>query len=201
MKDLFKKVMFPLNIQLFAGEEGGEGDQGGGTGDGGQGDDGKGGKTPPATPPADDKKFTQADVDAMIAKEKAKQKAKYEKAFKDGDPNDGKTGSTEGNHSEPNPYIEKYALAEIKASMMTNGIDPMKVARAVRLIDASEVLDETGEIDAEKLNKSIADLLKDWPELKATSVNGDKGFKFGSDNQKNKGTVDDLISKAFGNTK
>lgn len=189
MKDLLA-YKFPLNIQLFA-EEGDEAnkeadnkDDKGGTG---AADKDQGNKP---------KTFTQDEVNALIGKEKAK----FQKKIKDLSGDEEKKPG-EGEKTQENPFIQKYAQAEIKASMMSNGIDPSKVARAVRLIDTTEVINETGEVDAEKLNKAIADLLKDWPELKATKDDQKNGFKIGGDKEKDKGNAEDLIAKAFGNKK
>lgn len=179
MKDLFK-VMFPLNIQIFA--EKGEDDEenkGGDTGDKGQGDEDKD-KNPEDKKP-EGKTFTQGDVDALIAKEKAKQKAKYEKLLKDEDPNPAGKATPEDNKATPNPFIEKYAIAEIKATMATFGIDPTKIDRAVRLVDYTPLMSEEGELDKEKLTSALTELLKSWPELKAPIGNDNKSIKIGSD--------------------
>lgn len=189
MKNLLA-YKYPLNIQLFA-------EEGDGAGEGADKEDKKGGTGDENKDQGDKAKtFTQEEVNALIGKEKAK----FQKKIKDISGEDEKKPG-EGEKSQENPFIQKYAQAEIKASMMTNGIDPLKVARAVKLIDTTEVLNETGEVDAEKLNKAIADLLKEWPELKTSKDGGKDGFKFGSDQKKDKGNTDDLISKAFGNAK
>ena len=179
MKDLFK-VMFPLNIQIFA--EPGKDDEenkGGDTGDKGQGGGDKD-KNPEDEKP-EGKTFTQGDVDALIAKEKAKQKAKYEKLLKDEDSNPEDKAPLEDDKAIPNPFIEKYAVAEIKATMATFGIDPTKIDRAVRLVDYTPLMSEEGELDKEKLTSALTELLKSWPELKAPIGNDNKGFKIGSD--------------------
>ena len=190
MKDLLA-YKFPLNIQLFA-EEGDEAnkdaDNKKGNEDTGAEDKDQGNKP---------KTFTQDEVNALIGKERAK----FQKKLKDLSGDEEKKPG-EGEKAQENPFIQKYAQAEIKASMMSNGIDPSKVARAVRLIDTTEVINnETGEVDAEKLNKAIADLLKDWPELKSSKDDQKNGFKIGGDKNKDKGNAEDLIAKAFGNAK
>ena len=191
MKDLLK---FPLNIQLFA--EDGEG--------AGSGADDKSGNEGTGTEDKDQgskaKTFTQEEVNALIGKEKAKfqKKLKDLSGSDDGDKSkeaEGKTGTQEAN-----PYLDKYAQAEIKVAMTMNGIDPQKVARAVRLIDTSEVMSESGDVDTNKLNTAIANLLKDWPELKSAATG--KVGKIGADNGSGgKVGAEDLIAKAFGNTK
>lgn len=185
MKDLLK---FPLDIQYFASE--GESNEDTGAGDNNQGSD-EGAAT---------KTFTQAEVDALIAKEKARAKKQSQKQEINSTKTDVEEPSTAT--QEVNPYIDKYAQAEIKFAMVQNGIDAKKAARAIKLIDHKEVLSEDGEIDDEALNSAIADLLKEWPEL-APSKNDDeqKGIrKIGSEGKKDK-VEDDLIAKAFGNVK
>lgn len=184
MKDLLN---YPLNIQLFAdtdNEDTGADDNNQGNEDG-----------------ANEKTFTQAEVDALVAREKARAKRQAEKDAS-------KASNTEAiNQDEAksssvdqvNPYLEKYAQAEIKVAMTQNGIDASKVNRSVRLIDHNTVLDEDGVIDVEKLNTAIADLLKEWPELAPSQDEGGKGFKIGSDKNRQQGTDEDLLAAAFGN--
>lgn len=195
MKNL-EAYKYPLNIQLFA-------DEGEGAGTGADDkNDNEGTGTDDKDQGSKAKTFTQEEVNALIGKEKAKFQKKL-KELSSLDEGESKKNESEGkvDSKKSNPYLDKYAQAEVKVAMTMNGIDPQKVARAVRLIDTSEVLTDEGEVDAEKLNKAIADLVKEWPELKQSAENGRDGFKFGSDSKKDKGKTEDLISKAFGNTK
>lgn len=190
MKDLMK---YPLNIQLFAGET----NEDAGAEDNNQEEES-----------GEEATFTQADMDAAVAKEKARVKARYEK--KNG--KNKKTNSTQedsedstATESQVNPYLEKYAQAEIRSALLENNVSKDKVKRAVRLIDQGEILDEDGDIDEEKLDEAIADLLEEWPELlpekKGEEESGqNRNFKIGSDKNKDKGSEADLIAKAFGNT-
>ena len=130
-------------------------------------------------------------------KNQAKKTKKVEKTVDDGED---KTTTTET----VNPFKDKYLSAAVQLAMTSSGIDPKKVGRAVKLIDAEDLLDEEGEISEESLTQAIEDLLKEWPELKVTTTDDeDKGkqvkFKIGSDKEKGKGTSEDLIAKAFGN--
>ncbi len=187
MKNLFK---FPLDIQLFANEITDDNE------DTGAKDNNQEDKT------SKDKAYTQADIDAAVAKEKARTKARYEKQLKSSSDNDKEDVEANNNATNnENPYIEKYVQAEIKVAMVQNGIDSAKVSRAVRLIDVKDVLSDEGDVDNEKLNTTISELLKEWPELAPSKDDNDKGIrKIGSDKKENKGNVDDLIAKAFGNT-
>ena len=145
MKDLLA-YKYPLNIQLFA-------EEGDGAGESADKEDKKGGTGNENKDQGDKPKtFTQDEVNALIGKEKAK----FQKKLKDLSGDEEKKPG-EGEKSQENPFIQKYAQAEIKASMMSNGIDPSKVARAVKLIDTTEVINETGEVDAEKLNKAMVE--------------------------------------------
>lgn len=176
MKDLLK---FPLNIQLFAddGDEAGSGadDKSGNEGTGAE-DKNQGSKA---------KTFTQEEVNALIGKEKAKFQKKLKELSTTDDGEKSKEAETKTGTQEANPYLAKYAQAEIKVAMTMNGIDPQKVARAVKLIDTSEVLTDSGDIDSTKLNESIANLLKEWPELK-TSASSTSTNRIGS-NRDDKG--------------
>ena len=145
MKDLLA-YKYPLNIQLFA-------EEGDGAGESADKEDKKGGTGNENKDQGDKPKtFTQDEINALIGKEKAK----FQKKLKDLSGDEEKKPG-EGEKSQENPFIQKYAQAEIKASMMSNGIDPSKVARAVKLIDTTEVINETGEVDAEKLNKAMVE--------------------------------------------
>lgn len=167
MKDLFR---FPLNIQLFAADDNAAA---GGNEDTGADENNQGAEG------SQEKTFTQAEVNVLIAKEKAKAKGKSQKQT--AKTSEASTDDQTSEQSQDNPFIKKYAQAEIKVAMTENGIDPKKVGRAVRLIDVDEVLTEEGEVDTEKLNTSITDLLKDFPELKTVTEDGKKGIKIGSE--------------------
>lgn len=177
MKKLLK---FPLSIQFFS-EEGNEGT------------DPVDNQVEKKTEEGTKKTFTQAEVDAIVEKRLARTKAKSTEETKTEEVKDETVVET------VNPFIEKYAQAEIKVAMTQQGIDASKVNRAVRLIDHKTVLAEDGSIDTEKLNTSITELLEEWPELGPAHKDEKKGFKFGSDDNAKKGGDDDLIAAAFGN--
>ena len=174
-----KDLKFPLNIQLFGG---GEADP-----------------VDPPTDPTPPKTFTQEEVDKIVAERVAREK-------KQGTPATVTNPPASVNPEVTTPelpvvddvLVKKYVHAELKSAMMLEGIDPTKVARAVRLLDADSVLNEAGDVDSEKVATQIADLLKEWPELKAQGAQEKLGFKIGSDGS-NTNTDADAIAKAFGN--
>ena len=71
--------------------------------------------------------------------------------------------------------------AKIENALLRKNIKEGKVARAVRLVDKKNILDENGSLDESKLNTEIEDLLKDFPELIAKNEENKKSFKIGDD--------------------
>lgn len=183
MKDLFK---FPLDIQYYA-EDANEDT---GAEDNNQGED-EGAK--------DEKTFTQAEVNELIAKEKARARNQAKKQVKKKVQENTKDEVEEPSQEIVNPYLERYAQAEIKVAMAQQGVDATKVNRAVRLIDFNNVLTENGDIDTEKMNGAITELLEEWPELAPATNEDNVSFKIGSDKDKQKGKDADVIANAFGN--
>lgn len=157
----------------------------------------------------DDKKqssktYTQAEVDAMMAKARKKYTGKInepepvEEVVKDE-----KENPTAVEHDQATGLtIEKYAQAELKASMAIAGVNPSKVQRAVRLVDIANVL-ENGLFSEEKAKAEIETLLKDWPELKTSSSNGNgNSFYFGAPEQEEQNQEEKqkgMFSSIFGN--
>lgn len=155
---------------------------------------------------SDNKTYTQAEVDAMMAKARKKYTGKTNET-------DQVTETTNVEDTAPayktqtqdlatGLTVERYAQAELKASMAIAGVDPQKVQRAVRLIDASSVI-ENGQYSEEKAKQEIETLLQDWPELKqAKEESNSNAFYFGapeqseqSQEEKQKG----MFSSIFGN--
>lgn len=79
--------------------------------------------------------------------------------------------------------------ALLENRLMKQGVDPSKIARAVKMIATTSVLNDDGEIDSDLMNTEIEKLLKEFPEFKAKLESDDrnKGFKFGSDGKDDKG--------------
>lgn len=171
----------------------------------------------------DDKKqsgktYTQAEVDAMMAKARKKYVGKTKEdpangaTADDGAVNPDEEGGTpqeeEGQETDQGQdlatglTIEKYAQAELKASMAIAGVNPKKVQRAVRLIDAANVI-ENGQFSEEKAKQEIEALLQDWPELKmAENGSDDNAFYFGAPEQAEQNSEEKqkgIFSSIFGN--
>lgn len=186
MKNL-QPIRFPLDIQLFA-----EGDPA----------DPKSVTDPAPKDPEPAKSFSQKDLDEAISKEKAKMKAKYEKQLKS------VTGDDTAPPADPNaapavdttPYIQATAKAEIKAALAMAGVSSEKIPYAVRLIDTSEVLVE-GAVSDDKTKKAVEDMLKNFPELKKAAGDPAPKIKVGADGKQTTIGDDEMLAKAFGNTK
>lgn len=153
------------------------------------------------------KTYTQEEVDAMMAKARKKYTGKGETT----DP----VTETPATEMENPPQaeqpsqdlatgltIDKYAQAELKASMAIAGVDPQKVQRAVRLIDVNSVI-ENGQFSEEKANQEIEALLQDWPELKqAKEESNSNAFYFGAPEQSEQNQEEkqkNMFSSIFGN--
>lgn len=157
---------------------------------------------------SDNKTYTQAEVDAMMAKARKKYTGKTNET-------DQVTETTNVEDTAPayetqtqdlatGLTVERYAQAELKASMAIAGVDPQKVQRAVRLIDASSVI-ENGQYSEEKAKQEIEALLQDWPELKETkSEANSNAFYFGAPEQEEQSQEEKqkgMFSSIFGNKK
>lgn len=186
-----KPMLFPLDIQLFADPAP---------------TDSKPVTDPVVTDPeSTPKTFTQKDIDDAVSKGKSLAKAKYEKQLKTVtgedvplvDPTKVVDPAVAQKETQ---LMQKYAQAEIKVALNASGVDPVKVQRASALIPYNEILSETGDVDTEKLNKAVAALLKEWPELKKISENT-PGFKIGADKEKDKDsglTLQEQIERNMG---
>lgn len=150
------------------------------------------------------KTYTQAEVDAMMAKARKK----YSK--NDGQEEAPANTSTDESKEEPSQAqdlatgitVERLAQAELKAEMAILGVDPSKVSRAVRLIDINEVLDN-GQYSDTKAKEAIETLMQEWPELKQSKAeNNENQFYFGvpgQEEQQDKDKQKSVISSIFGN--
>ncbi len=77
---------------------------------------------------------------------------------------------------------------EIKMQMINAGIKSEKINYALKLIDANDIDYNDGKLDVEKLNKSLEDVLKEFPELKGNSQIKSGGQDF------SKSTPPDLLT-------
>lgn len=81
--------------------------------------------------------------------------------------------------------IQKVAMAQGTIALIGKGVPAEKASRFAKLLDLTGVMDDSGEIDEDKMGAAVDGLLKDWPE--ALGKAGDKvGFKIGSDGKESK---------------
>ena len=170
------------------------------------------------------KTYTQAEVDAMMAKARKKyQKGGItaeaeETAALEDEAASGNEEVTEPPVVDPTQpavqaqrdqatgmLVTKLARAEIKSELAIAGVDPTKISRAARLIDPEEVM-ENGEYSEAKAKEAVKTLLADWPELKPTEDQAAAAntFSFGAHQQEETDaaeTTKNQISSIFGNTK
>lgn len=81
----------------------------------------------------------------------------------------------------------------IENALLRKKVDDGKVARASRLVNKENIIDEHGEIDENKLNSEIEAIIKDFPELIPTTDAAKVGFKVGGDGKQDK--PEDEVSK------
>ena len=91
--------------------------------------------------------------------------------------------------------------SKIENALLKKGVTETRVARAVRLIDKNEILDNNGEIDLSKLNAEVDNTIKDFPELLPTKEEKKKGFKIGGDGKEETKNQNESLSSIFGNKK
>jgi phosphotransacetylase len=77
---------------------------------------------------------------------------------------------------------------EIKMQMLNAGVKSEKINYALKLIDANDIDYSDGKLDVDKLNKSLEDVLKEFPELKGGSQIKSGGQDF------SKSTPPDLLT-------
>jgi len=195
------ELTFKFNLQMFA-----------------EGAEGAGEDTPPDTPPAEEKKYTDKQMTDIVAKKEQKLNNKIAKLQKELEAAQAATTPPEAGNTPPATLSvddtalkeaqakalvvqEMYAKAEIKAAMAQAGVSVEKLERAVKLVDPNEVLDD-GEVDAEQLSAVIAEVIKDWPDLAAEKQEDKAGFKFGADGNSKGGSDgeidDETMRKLWG---
>lgn len=88
---------------------------------------------------------------------------------------------------------KKLVGALLENRLMKQGVESSKIARAVRMIDTSSVLNDEGEVDNDLMNTEIEKLLKEFPEFKNKSEEetNNKSFKYGSDGKQDTGKAKD----------
>lgn len=154
------------------------------------------------------KTYTQAEVDAMMAKTRKKYSKGDAIQTENSIADEVVNRESEEQQADPTTTqdlatgitVDRLAQAELKAEMAINGVDPSKVARAVRLIDINEVV-ENGQYSEAKAKDAIETLMKEWPELKLNKAeSNDNQFYFGAPEQEEKQDKQkNMFSSIFGN--
>ena len=165
-----------------------------------QGEGAAGGTTPPGTtPPAGEaeKKYTDADVNNISKKnsEKAVNKLikelgitdmeKAKKILADAAAAEGNAqsvGQDDTRVTELNASLEASVLENI---MLLEHVNPEKVARAVKLIDRADCLDDEGNFSRDKAHEAVKKLFSEWPELASKAEERQVGFAIGGDGKAN----------------
>lgn len=158
-----------------------------------------------------EKTYTQAQVDAMMARARKKymkgSDEQEQPAEEDSNVENPKGDSSEETQQQRDLStgitVDKLARAELKAQMAIDGVNPAKLVYACRMIDVNDVLDETGNYNEELAKKAIEDMLNVMPELKTIQSEGQPNFYFGAPEQSKQTDSaqeeKDEISKIFGN--
>lgn len=160
-----------------------------------------------------EKMYTQAQVDAMMARARKKYTKGSEQVAENDVPGEDVSVDSEENPNkedvkeEPRDLstgitVDKLARAELKAQMAIDGVNPSKLVYACRMIDVADVTDESGNYSEEMAKTAIEELLKVMPELKVTQQQAQNQFSFGAPEQQEQNPLQeekDKISEIFGN--
>lgn len=188
------------------GDEGGDGSGDGGADDGdGSGDDdatGKGGD-------ADKVTMTQAELDRLVASEKAKAKKAAEAEAKQAAER-AKMDEAERLKAEKADSDKAAAEAtakanarvirsEAKLAAVASGVKADRVERFLKLVDLDGIeVDDDGEVDSKAVSKAVAAALKDVPEFKGDAGQGNGGASGGdmnSDGERGRAkSIEDAVS-------
>lgn len=121
--------------------------------------------------------------------DRAKVKELIEKAQLD-KPQEEQGGDNAGQNAQLTAALaEAQTMAEnaiLEAVMLAAHVKADKVAKAVKLIDRNDCLDEDGKFSREKASAAVAELLKTWTELTDKAEDGGPGFSIGGDGQEDK---------------
>lgn len=154
-----------------------------GDGDGTPSDPPAGDPPPPPPDPAGDKTadgtFTQAEVDALIAKRLGRERANTEKFLKDAAERESLDESDRlkaekadaekaADEARREVLAERVSLAAERAALAAK-VNPERVDRFLRMVDLSDLdsLTADGKVDADAIAKAVAATLEDVPEFGA----------------------------------
>ena len=158
---------------------------------------------------AEEKKYTDKDVNDISIKNVNKALAKQLKELGIDDVEKAKSILAKAREEEEKnksvdektqEYIKKAEKQTLLAmnktienALLRKKVDDGKVARASRLVNKENIIDEHGEIDENKLNSEIEAIIKEFPELIPTTDAAKVGFKVGGDGKQDK--PEDDVSK------
>lgn len=160
-----------------------------------QGTENNGGaeNTPPASEP--EKKYTDDDVNNISKKNSEKAVNKLLKELGITDKEEAKRILAEAaaakGANQP-PVQDDTRVAELTASlensvleniMLAQHVKAEKVARAVKLIDRADCLDDEGKFSRDKATEAVKKLFEEWPELAEKADEKHVGFSIGGDGQ------------------
>ena len=201
-----QEKIFPLDLQLFA------------EGDGGNGTDGNQATPPPAQTSSTEFDYDKlADIvskrnagteDSIIESYLKKQGLSGDDlqqaitAFKEDKAAKAKAKQDEyqGVLNENKILKEKALDGEITSCALGQGIPSEKAPFVLKLIDREGLAKEDGTTDAEKLKTAIEELLKVFPELKPNAQNPNGFQQIGaSGNDQNNPNANIALASAFGN--
>jgi hypothetical protein len=174
-----------------------------------QGNDTKQNTNTNTDPKADEKKYSDKEMNDISKKNSDKAVSKFmkelgitdvEKAkaiLKTAAEEEEKNKSVDEKTQEALKKAEKATLAAmnktIENALLRKKVDDGKVTRASRLVNKENIIDENGEIDENKLSSEIEAIIKEFPELIPTTDNSKVGFKVGGDGKQDK--PEDEVSK------
>ena len=166
-----KKRYTLMNLQLFAGEEGGDaGDDSGDDGDDQDDDDSDEGGDD-----SDEKKYSQKDMDSAVSKRLAREKRKWQReqqkknSGKDGK-DDGKKDDEESEDSKARKAAEERASkAEAKNACYEAGVSKDSVDDVVALARSYMAADEDMDLE-----EAIEKVVKKYPQFKQSTADSDE---------------------------
>jgi len=155
----------------------------------------EGGTTPPANEP--EKKYTDDDVNNISKKNSEKavnkvlkelgitDKEKAKKILAEAAAAEGASqsvGQDDTKVAELTASLENSVLENI---MLSQHVKAEKVARAVKLIDRADCLDDEGKFSRDKATEAVKKLFEEWPELAEKADGKTVGFAIGGDGKQN----------------
>lgn len=130
----------------------------------------------PSTETDSEKQYTQAELDAAIARERCKQQP------------ENMNNSTKPNGGKSDPRLEqanqRHLLAEAKLAAVSLGVPSKRAGYAAKLADLGNIaIDEETGPDTAAIRKAVETVLRDIPELKAAPQDEAKnGLRIGANN-------------------